>query len=321
MNMNRRHFIAGMAGLAAVGPGAALGQERYPARTVTIIVSTSAGGSADVPQRVIAEIAQSKLGSPVIVENRPGAGSAIGLTQLARAAPDGYTFGQISASPVTVTPHFQTIQYDPLASFEYIGQYMVLFTPLSVRADSPLRDFQDLVDFGRKHPGKLRWSVTISRGAAHIATLAGLQKLGVEATFVPQKGASEVLTALLAGDIEFMVTASFGPPLAAGQIRLLAESGTAKIPSMPNLPTYKELGFPFSQSLYVGFAAPAGVPRAIARRWETLLEEICAMPAFVDTARKFHGSPSFLSGRDFAAQIRRDYQTVGELVPRLGFRR
>ncbi|MCC6532624.1 MAG: tripartite tricarboxylate transporter substrate binding protein [Burkholderiales bacterium] len=319
--MKRRDLLgAASAALALPRLQCALAQQRYPARPVSLFVMTTPGGTADLSMRAVADLAQAKLGTPVVVENRPGAGSALGLTQLARAERDGHTLGQITNSPITVLPRLQKVEYDPHTSFTYIAQYLMLFTPVSVKADSAFKTFQEMTDFGRKNPGKLRWSVALPRGGAHIATEAALRQLGVQSTFVPLKGAAEALTALLAGDLEFIAVSSYGPALASGQIRLLAECGTQKIPHMPQVPTFRELGFPFAQTVAFGFGGPAGLPASVAHLWESLLREIVAMPAFVERARKFNATPAFLSGAEFGATMRQDFDALGKLLPQLGFK-
>ena len=168
-------------------------QTKYPSRPVTIVVPLAAGGSTDVTIRYIADQVQKSKGAPVVVENRPGGGATIGMSALARSAPDGHTLGLISTSPFTVTPYFQKVPYDPVKDFTFIVQYTVQPAPLAVLADSKFKTVEELLEFGRANPGKLRWATGAPRGTNHISTEAALRQHSVRSTFVAFGGGAEAL--------------------------------------------------------------------------------------------------------------------------------
>lgn len=298
----------------------AFGQEKYPSRSITMIVGFAAGGGGDVCSRFIADAARVKLGVPVVVENKPGAGATIATGQIARAKPDGYTIGLATPSPLAVTPYFQTVPYDPEKSFTYIGQYLVIPHPAFVRADSPFKTWKDLIDYAKANPGKLRWATAAARGGPHIATEAALKKEGVKATYVPFGGGSEAVTALLGNHIEMLIDAYYAPFLESGKIRLLAEIGPNKMPGMPDIPTYKELNYPLVLTMYYGLIGPAGLPAEVIATWEKVLQEIMATPAWADFMKTIKASSTFQNSENLTKSSISMYQEVGRQVQSLGLK-
>ena len=217
--MMKSIWIVAILGTLAAGQ-AAIAQTKYPSRAVTLLVPFAAGGSGDATIRYIAEQVQKSKGTAMVVENRPGGGATVGMSALARSAPDGYTVGLISTSPFTVTPYFQKVPYDPIKDFTFIAQYTIQPAPIYVPTDSRFKTIEDLLAFGRANPGKLRWATAAPRGTNHIAIEAALRQQNIRATFVAFGGGSEGLTALLGGNLEFAAGTDFGPPLKNKQIRL-----------------------------------------------------------------------------------------------------
>ena len=231
--------------------------DSYPSKAITIIVPFAPGGGGDVYTRAIARQAQDILGTKIFVENRSGGSGTIGVGSVARARPDGYTLGFISNSPVIMAPNFLNVPYDPERDLTYLARFLVTPSPVMVKADSPFKSFADLLEFARSNPGKLRWSTPGINGASHIATQAVFEREGIQATFVPMQGSSEVLAGLLGGTTDMGVIADYAGPLAAGDIRLLAEMGAEPIPEAPDLPTFKGMGYPLSPTIFFGLAGPS----------------------------------------------------------------
>ncbi len=299
-------------------PSAIAQPARYPSRPVTLIVPFAPGGSGDVTIRYIADQVQKRTGATLVVENRPGGGATIGMSALARSAPDGYTLGLISTSPFTVTPYFQKVQYDPVKDFTFVAQYTVQPAPLAVRSDSNFRTIEDLLEYGRANPGKLRWATGAPRGTNHISTEMALRQQNVNAGFVAFSGGAEALTALLARNLEFVVLTDFGPPLRNQQIRLLAESGPAKIASLPDVKTYSELGFPLTLPIFLGLGGPAGLPADAVRFWEDALRELTATPQFAEMLDKYLSPPAFLDSKGFTQRVHDAYAGTGRALRELG---
>lgn len=317
MKISRRQVLALPALGLASAPWAAGAQEPFPSRQVTILVGFAAGGGGDAWARWMANFLRERWKVPVVVDNKPGAGGTIAAGLLARARPDGYTVGLATSSPFTVAPYLQKLPYEPIQDFSYLFQFLVSAQPLFVRADAPWKTAPELIAWGKANPGKLFWSTAATNGAVHISTAAAFKAAGIDATYVPYKGGAEAVTALLAGQIQAMVAAEFPPFAASGQVRLLAESGPDKIPGYPDVPTYKELGFPVSVPIFYGLAGPAGMPAEAVRAWETAGLELTNEPSFREMLGKLSGTGAYMDATAFTRTIVDVNRRMARLVPDL----
>ncbi len=243
--MDRRSFLAGAAS-AATFPllQPAFAQNAYPSRPITLLCPFAAGGAGDILTRAAADHVRAKRNVAAGVEYRPGAGATIAPAQVAKATPDGATLGLYSISPFLTVPHLQKLPYDPLKDFTYISIYAYVPIALYVTSESPVNSWTDVVKFAKDNPGKFRWGTSGVRGAAHIATEAAFRKEDAKTTFVPFGGGAEAITAMLGGHIEAVVSADYGPHLAAGKVKLIVLTGSEKLATQPNLPTFKDLNYP-----------------------------------------------------------------------------
>ncbi len=299
----------------------ALAQDKFPSRPVTIMVGFAAGGGGDISARWIADFLRERWKVPVIVENKPGAGATIATAQLARSKPDGYTVALATTSPYTVAPYFQTVQYDPAKDFTYLFQFLVSAQPVFVKIDSPHRTIQDLIAWMKANPGKLFWSTAATNGGPHIATEAAFKHLGVSGTYVPYKGGADAITGLLGGHIQMLVAAEFPAYAAAGQVRLLAETGPDRLPDYPLVPTFKELGYPLSVPIFYGIAGPAGLPTEVVAAWEAAAQDMMKSPGFKDLIGKLKSTASYQGSKEFSATIVNVHREMLRLLPEMGFKR
>jgi tripartite-type tricarboxylate transporter receptor subunit TctC len=317
--LTRRIALTGGAAALALGDGA-LAQEAFPTRPVTIIVGFAAGGGGDISSRWIADFIRQRWNVTAVVENKPGAGATIATTQIARAKPDGYTVGLATTSPFCVAPFFQPVPYQADRDFTYLFQYLVSAQPLFVRSDSPHKTARALVDWAKANPGKLNWSTASTNGGPHIATQAAFRALGIEAQYVPYKGGADAILALLAGQIDALVAAEFPPYAASGKIRLLAESGLQPIAGYPDVPTYKQLGWPVGVPIFYGIAGPAGMAPSVVAKWEKLGQEMMTAPGYDQLMEKLSGTASYLNSKAFGETVITAYREMGALIPTLGLR-
>jgi tripartite-type tricarboxylate transporter receptor subunit TctC len=305
---------------AAALAGTAQAQERYPSRPVAIVVGFAPGGAGDATIRFIADAAKEKLGVPVVVENRPGAGATLAAARLARARPDGYALGLATSSPFTVAPHLQPAQYDVARDFTFLLQYLVTPHPAYVTTQSPFAGWQEMIAFARANPERLRWATAAPQGGPHIATEAAFRKEGIRAIFVPYGGGAEAITALLGGHIDMVVSSDYPPLLEAGQVRLLAEIGPEKVPGMEQVPTFAELGYPLALQIFFGLVGPAGLPPEVIATWERTMREIMATPAWTELMARYKATSSFLPHREFEPRVLSVHGEIGRLVRELGLR-
>ena len=288
--------------------------EQYPAKPVTIIVPYAPGGGGDTFTRAIAAQAADILGVKIFVENRTGGGGTIGVGSVARSAADGYTLAFISTSPIVMAPNFLDVPYDPLEDFTYLARFVVSVHPVLVGDGSPFDSFTDLLEFGRANAGRLRWSSAGINGAPHVATLAAFRQEGVEATFVPMQGSSEVLAGLLGGTIDMGVISDYSGALAAGDVRVLAEIGPEPIAGMPSVPTYAQLGYPLAPAIFFGLAGPAGLPDDVVARWDAAIRTITASEAFSSISARLNGNVAYLGHEEFERQVLADIAAARETL-------
>ena len=274
--------------LSCVAPSSAHTQT-WPTRTVKIVVPFSAAGTADLLARIVAERLQANLGQPFVVEHRPGAGGIIGQEQVARAAPDGYTFVISSLGSFIISPVFTPVPFDPFRDFTHIaylgGQPVVLF----VNDASRFKTLADLVAFAKTNPGAITYA-TISVGSqTQLLNEQFQRRAGITMTHVPYRGAGQIATDVLGGHIDAGLTAL---QVAAGQLtsgvaRGLAISSEARLPDYANVPTYKEQGYPeLIASAWFALSGPANLPRDIVVRLNAEVVKVLQAPDLQERFRK-----------------------------------
>ncbi|MGE0874294.1 MAG: tripartite tricarboxylate transporter substrate binding protein [Burkholderiales bacterium] len=258
-------LVALVAAFAAFGSHA----QKFPERPITMIVPWAAGGSTDQSGRALAKAAEKHLGQPIVVLNKPGASTTIGMAELARAKPDGYTIGTLSSTSYLLALQGRTMSYDPIESFSYISYYGDNLIGIAVLADSKWKTLNDLVADGKANPGKLKYGTAGVGTTQHLTTEAVALASGAKFTHVPQKGSAGSMPALLGKHVDFITEVSvWSPFVKQGQVRLLAITTPKRSKAYPNVPTLAELGHSTLRSVQA-IIAPAGMPEPIRKRLET----------------------------------------------------
>ena len=297
--------------------------QTFPSRPLRIIVVYPPGGTSDAVTRLLAEKLSPALGQQVLVENRGGAGGAIGMDAMAKSAPDGHTLAFSAISPLTLLPHVGKVPYDalkdiaPLASVMYSPVYL-LATPAFTG-----KDFADLVAQAKAKPGALRV------GTSGIATLGHLiveqlRIAGLDLTHVPYKGGGQVITDAAGGQFE-LFTANPSPGVNAmlqqGRFRILAVAAPKRLAALPAVPTLTELGYADSNyTSHFGFFAPAKTPEAVLRRLNADLNAALAAPDVVERLTRLDNVPAPAGIEPFAQAIRREYEANAKVVAKAGIR-
>lgn len=217
-------------------------------------------------------------------------------------------------------PHLQKVPYDTLKDFTFIAVYAYVPIALYLTSESPHKSWQDILKYAKDNPGKFRWGTSGARGAAHIATEAAFRKEGVQTTFVPFGGGAEAITAMLGSHIEAVISADYGPQLAAGKVRLLVLTGSEKLPSQPELMTFKELGYPLSTEAIYGLFGQAKLPGEVVFWWDGAVKEMMATDAFKTLLTTVSASPLYLNSADFTANVTENYRKLGEAIEALGLK-
>ena len=269
--LSRRQLgrLAGAVAIAAAGvvaQGAAHAQA-YPTKPIRMIVPYATGGSTDQTARIVAKSLSARLGQQVIVDNRAGAGGALGHEMVAKAPADGYTLLFSAAGPLTVTPHmYAKLAYDPIKSFEPITLVATQPLLLVVRPGLPVNSVADLIREAQARPGKLSYGSFGTGSAAHLAGEYFKSLAKVDMVHVPYKGSGPALVDLVGGQIDLMfdVFSTSAPLVKAGKLRPLAITSTERSPQLPDVPTMQQAGVSgFDAGTWFGLLAPAGTPAPI----------------------------------------------------------
>ena len=280
--------VATIVALACLAFGmSSAGAQTWPAKPIKIIVPQPPGGGYDLIGRVFAERLQPLLGQPVVVENRPGAGTLVGTEAAARAPADGHTLLIAGTSNIALNPGlYAKLPYDPIRDFSAIG--LVLSWPylLVARKDLPHASLRDLVEDARKNPGKITYASAGRGTGQHVASAVMARIANIDLTHVPYSGASPVYQDMMGGriDIFFDSYATALPQARGGAIRALAVSTAKRDAAMPDTPTLIENGVNYDFDSWVGIFAPAGTPAPVLTR---LREEFMKVRARPDVAEIF----------------------------------
>ena len=263
----RNVFAALAFGLAATG---ALAQS-WPSKPVTMIVPFPPGGSTDMIARAVLPKLQETTKGTFIVDNKAGAGGAIGAVQAKNAKPDGYTIFVSSLGPFVIGPHLlKNSGYDPTKDFDYITVAVQAPNILAVRADSPHKTFADLLKFMKANPEKMTFASAGNGTSDHLTAELLWQETNTKATHVPYKGGAPALTDLLGGQVDatFMNINTAMPHLKAGKLRALAITSAKRSPLLADVPTMEELGYKgVTVYSWQAFAAPKGIPADVKARF------------------------------------------------------
>jgi tripartite-type tricarboxylate transporter receptor subunit TctC len=288
---SRRRFagIAATLAIAAAGlasHGAAMA-DAYPDKPIRMIVPYATGGSTDQTARLVARSLSARLGQQVIVDNRAGAGGALGHEIVAKAPADGYTLLFSAAGPLTVTPHtYAKLAYDPIKGFEPITLVATQPLLLVVKPGLPVNSVADLIREAQARPGKLSYGSFGTGSAAHLAGEYFKSLAKVDMVHVPYKGSGPALVDLVGGQIDLMfdVFSTSAPLVKAGKLRPLAITSTERSPQLPDVPTMEQAGVSgFDAGTWFGLLAPAGTPPAIIEKLSLATNEVLKETALRDT--------------------------------------
>ena len=243
--------------------------QSYPSQPLKLIYPFAPGTGSESVLRVVAERLSDSLKQPVIIENRPGAGSTLGTDIGSKAAPDGYTLIATFNSSIAPGPlMYQKLGYDPVKDFKHLALIGVFPQFMIVRADHPAKNLQEFINMVRAKPGSVNYS---SAGVGTAGFLAGellKQSLGLDMVHVPYKGPAPAINDMLGGRLDMVITASATQLVAAGKVRILAVTSEKRVPSMSDIPALTEVAPQVQAVSWVGLSMPANAPAAIVARLE-----------------------------------------------------
>lgn len=318
-----RTLLRAVATAAAVLSATAAFAQQYPDRPITLVVGFAAGSNSDIVSRFVGKIFAEKIGGPVVIENKPGAGGMIAAEFVARAKPDGYTLFAGSSGPLGTHKFlYKNLPYDALTSFTYIHGFTSTPMILVVPAASPFKTLDELVRFAKANPDKLNYGSLGPGSGNQLAAELMRMHTSIKITHIPYKGNVAATTDLMAGTVDLL----FESPLPlkaliqAGKLRALASTGSIRLPSFPNVPTFAELGYP--GVLYTGWltlVGPAGLPQDVVDRIMTAFGAALQDPASVAFANEQALTPmTQLKGSGLHEFVRTEQQKFGQVVKAIG---
>jgi len=310
-------FIATL-GITAAGPARA---DSFPSKPIRMIVPYLAGGVTDVMARQFATVIGDKLGQQVIVDNKPGANTLIATQAAATAAPDGYTVFFMDLSLLSYNAYLYKQQpYDLARDFVPVTSVAEIPLGLAVNNYVPANNVKEFIAYAKANPGKLNYSSTASGGLPHLAMENFKSVAGIEMTHVPYKGAAAAITDMIGGQVQAMFNdvSTSVQYVNSGRMKVLAISGDKRMPKMPDVPTFAELGMPkLSTAAFMGIVAPAKTPPDIIAKLDAAIREASKNPAVVEYLQTNNLVPRVTSGAELNGIMAAEQKKWRELVTKL----
>jgi tripartite-type tricarboxylate transporter receptor subunit TctC len=323
--MHRRSFClrTGAAAVSALLPGLALAQN-WPARPIRLIVPFPPGGGTDVISRQLAERITNATGWAIVIENRAGAGGNIGLESVAKAEPDGYTIGMGQAANLAINPSlYPKMPYDPTKDFALISLVATQALVAVVSAKSPYRTLGELIAVAKDKPGSVTVAHTGNGTVGHLAGEVFARQAGIKVLIVPYKGAAQVVTDILGGQVDLL----FGNPLAvmplasAGLLHPIAVTSLRRLAALPEVPTVDESGYRgFEATNWSGLVAPARTPDAVVARLNAEVGAALRRREMVEKLAIDSSEPLASSPERFAEFLRAEHVKWGSLIRDAGIK-
>ena len=313
--MTMRCRVLSLIMLAALALPAAA--QDYPNRTIRMIVPFGAGGPTDVFTRALGEELRKSLGQPIVLENRPGAGTIIGTTEAAKSAPDGYTLLMISATQTTVETLNPNKPYRLLRDFVPVASLMNSELVLVVPQRSPVNTLKDLVALAKQKPGTLNYGSSGPGSNYHMAGELVKNLAGLDIVHIPYKGSTGARADIISGQIDMMFDSV--PTMAAtiedGRVKALGTSGKVRSPILPNVPTIAEAGIPeYNATIWIGVMVPAGTPKPIVELLNREINKILARPDIKEAWGKLGADPMIMTRAQYKALVEGEVDKWAKLI-------
>lgn len=311
-------FAAGIFGATAASAA-----QSYPARSVRIIVPFPPGEAADTIARLVTPALSERMGQQFVVDNRPGAAGQIGLNLLKQAPADGYTIGMGQGGNMSVQPHtYAKLPYDALKDFSGLALAATNYLAVVANNGAPFKTSKEMIAWAKKNPGKLSVGTNGEGGYPHLTMEFLARSAGFTFLHVPYKGAGQITTEVLAGQIQTGVGSytSLSPHVNAGKLRLIAVTNDVRVPNKPELPIFADVVPGYDMRGWFGFVAPAKMPRDIVKRLNAEINRAMQLPEvnakLVDLGLIVQNE----SAEYFDKFLKSEYDKYGKLVRDIGLK-
>lgn len=314
-----RRALHGLLLVAGASAGTAFAQASpFPSRAIKLVIGFTAGGSTDVPFRVLAENASKILGQPVIIENKPGAGGVLPAQLMQSAQPDGYTLAQVPL-PVFRLPYTTKLNWDPATDLSYVINLAGYSFGLVVPASSPIKTMQDYIAYAKANPGKLSYGTPGALTTLHLTMESIAMQTGVTLNHIPYKGNSESLQAVIGEHVMSVAdTPGWAPYVDQGKLRLLSTWGAQRSAKYPNVPTLKESGIDLVQTSPFGLVAPKGTDPKIIATLHDAFKKAMEMPNYKESLAKFDMDTFYMDGATYKKYAADTMKTEKLVIEKLG---
>lgn len=311
-----------LAGLTAFCGGASAQTPNWPTQPIRIVVPSAAGGTTDFLARVAGEYLTSRLGQPVIIENNTGAGGNVGTAMVARAAPDGHTFGFITTNNLAINQFlFKTLPYDPIKDLAPVAIVAEAPQIVVVSKAVPAQNLKDFIALLKAKPNSMNYGSAGLGTTPHLAAVQFMRLANVQMTHVPYRGAAPAVTDLASGQVQFLSVgaAPVAGVMTSGDVRALAAATKTRMALLPDLPTAAEAGLPgFESTTWFGLVAPAKTPAPIVARVNALMNEWVKDPKVQERYSKAFLLPMSMSPEEFTRFVAEEAAKWEKIVAAAG---
>ena len=318
MKTNRKQFTTLAIAALAMGLGsAAWAQGAYPSKTVTMVVPTAAGGTTDLSARMVAQALAPVLGQSVVVDNKGGGNGNIAASIVKRAEADGYTLLMQYSGYHVISPHLTKVAQWAQSDFQPIANVISAPQIIVVRADLPVKTLPELIAYAKANPGKLNYASSGNGSLQHVTGAMLEQQGGIKMVHVPYKGTGPALQDLLGGqvDLTFGTAPPYMPHIASGKLRVLAVTGKQRLPSLPDVPTTAEAGYPkVDATSWFAVFAPAGVSKAVVDKLTADIRTVVQSPTFQQKAQEQGATADYQTPAQLGDKVRADLANWATVV-------
>jgi len=304
------------AGIAIALATPAIAADEYPTRPVRIIVPFDPGGINETGSRIVATHLSERLGKQFIIEFKPGAGGMVGTEVASRAAPDGYSIAVISVANA-VHPALYNLTYDLRKAFEPVAMLLTSPNTLAVHPSLPASSVSEFIALAKAKPGDIQYASAGVGGSLHLGMELFRMQAGIELLHVPFRGAGPAAIDVVAGNTKAVMssTSTLSPHVRSGKLRGIGVSSKTRLPSVPDVPTFIEAGFPqYEASNWIGFAVPAGTPKFIIEKLQKEVAEVLDLPDVQKQLENRGAVAEKMTASEFAAFIDRELAKWGKVV-------
>lgn len=294
--------------------------QSLPNKPIRVVVPFEAGGAMDIVMRIVAKQVGDGGGPQIVVENRTGAGGAIGVVAVKEAQPDGTMLAQVSSSTHVLNPHTSNVPYDPVKDFQPIVMLVRVPTLLAVPAASPAHSLAELLDHARKKPGGLSYGSAGMGSAPHITGALLAKSTGAPMLHIPYRGMAGAMNDVIGGRLDFVFSSipSIGGTVADGKVRLLAAAGKERLKTLPDIPSLGELGHPdVDVDLWFGIVAPLGTDPGLVRALNATFLKATNAPELTERFKQLGVEIATGSPEDFKRSLEQDNARLGPFIREL----